>query len=316
MVGARPVQFALIVSAAIALLFGLGQLVSRFGPDSLAWVQIARKDATSVARYFGPHTPGEFLSVSGSVHVEDGGCKARVAAVFSGPDSPFEDDLREASGHCGTEPMLFAVLASLFIFARVRRSQPSEKERPPRRLGLVVVLMPVVTGIVAASSITSLFGVRAAGGVTLNSERAANQLAEMPVGSLWDDVADVRLDWLVVDGGGQIEWSVIRYKGWHVSYMEDEPDLAFFLLPGFETFQRYLASGRFHASGFTLRTGGWLPSLLAVITGFFAIRAMIRHRRGLRKGSCRDCGYDLTGNVSGRCPECGQPTNAPARASS
>lgn len=23
-------------------------------------------------------------------------------------------------------------------------------------------------------------------------------------------------------------------------------------------------------------------------------------------GTCRSCGYNLTGNVSGRCPECGQ----------
>jgi hypothetical protein len=33
------------------------------------------------------------------------------------------------------------------------------------------------------------------------------------------------------------------------------------------------------------------------------------------KGHCRNCGYDLTGNVSGVCPECGQPTrgDAPGR---
>jgi hypothetical protein len=26
-------------------------------------------------------------------------------------------------------------------------------------------------------------------------------------------------------------------------------------------------------------------------------------------GHCQHCGYDLTGNVSGRCPECGEATN-------
>lgn len=26
------------------------------------------------------------------------------------------------------------------------------------------------------------------------------------------------------------------------------------------------------------------------------------------KGHCRACGYNLTGNVSGKCPECGKPT--------
>jgi hypothetical protein len=33
-----------------------------------------------------------------------------------------------------------------------------------------------------------------------------------------------------------------------------------------------------------------------------------RHRR--RPGFCRECGYNLTGNVSGRCSECGTPTSA------
>ena len=29
-------------------------------------------------------------------------------------------------------------------------------------------------------------------------------------------------------------------------------------------------------------------------------------RRRFRPGQCQGCGYDLTGNVSGRCPECGR----------
>jgi hypothetical protein len=35
-----------------------------------------------------------------------------------------------------------------------------------------------------------------------------------------------------------------------------------------------------------------------------------RHRSSVRRhppGHCKKCGYDLTGNESGRCPECGQP---------
>jgi hypothetical protein len=32
-----------------------------------------------------------------------------------------------------------------------------------------------------------------------------------------------------------------------------------------------------------------------------------RRRRRLRRGWCGKCGYDLTGNVSGVCPECGRP---------
>jgi len=47
----------------------------------------------------------------------------------------------------------------------------------------------------------------------------------------------------------------------------------------------------------------WLP--LAVI-GLAVILAWRRDRRP-PASHCRTCGYDLTGNVSGRCPECGQP---------
>lgn len=45
----------------------------------------------------------------------------------------------------------------------------------------------------------------------------------------------------------------------------------------------------------------WLPFLaFAIPTAFF-------RRFALRQpaGHCQRCGYDLTGNVSGRCPECG-----------
>ena len=31
-------------------------------------------------------------------------------------------------------------------------------------------------------------------------------------------------------------------------------------------------------------------------------------RRRFPAGHCQKCGYDLTGSVSGRCPECGEPT--------
>ena len=38
-------------------------------------------------------------------------------------------------------------------------------------------------------------------------------------------------------------------------------------------------------------------------------------RRALRrrKGLCTECGYDLTGNITGRCPECGMHVNPKAR---
>jgi hypothetical protein len=47
----------------------------------------------------------------------------------------------------------------------------------------------------------------------------------------------------------------------------------------------------------------WLP--LAVFTVFTA--AVWRRARRIPPGHCQVCGYNLTGNVSGICPECGTP---------
>lgn len=46
----------------------------------------------------------------------------------------------------------------------------------------------------------------------------------------------------------------------------------------------------------------WLPFVVVLIsTAFFWHRD-----RRILPGHCRKCGYDLTGNVSGVCPECGE----------
>ena len=42
------------------------------------------------------------------------------------------------------------------------------------------------------------------------------------------------------------------------------------------------------------------------------IRGPLRRYRRRRKGLCLRCGYDLTGNVTGVCSECGQATAASA----
>lgn len=50
----------------------------------------------------------------------------------------------------------------------------------------------------------------------------------------------------------------------------------------------------------------WLTSTLLTATGTLPIvRGPCRQRWRRWKGSCLECGYDLTGNRSGRCPECG-----------
>lgn len=45
---------------------------------------------------------------------------------------------------------------------------------------------------------------------------------------------------------------------------------------------------------------GWYPL-------FLVVRGPLRRRRRARRGWCIKCGYDLTGNESGVCPECGKP---------
>ncbi|MCC7294209.1 MAG: hypothetical protein IT449_19270 [Phycisphaerales bacterium] len=60
----------------------------------------------------------------------------------------------------------------------------------------------------------------------------------------------------------------------------------------------------------------WPFALASLLLTIVMIRRM---RRGFRAGCCATCGYDLTGNVSERCPECGvevsddRPTSADPR---
>lgn len=46
---------------------------------------------------------------------------------------------------------------------------------------------------------------------------------------------------------------------------------------------------------------------LLVVAAWLTVNAFRRGRRCMPPGFCHVCSYDLTGNVSGRCPECGTP---------
>ena len=46
---------------------------------------------------------------------------------------------------------------------------------------------------------------------------------------------------------------------------------------------------------------------IAVQFAFFGAAGIYQFMHRPRKGRCVQCDYDLTGNVSGRCPECGTP---------
>jgi hypothetical protein len=49
----------------------------------------------------------------------------------------------------------------------------------------------------------------------------------------------------------------------------------------------------------------WIP--FVIIAAPTAVLWYVDRRR-IPPGHCRKCGYNLTGNVSGRCPECGTPS--------
>ena len=50
---------------------------------------------------------------------------------------------------------------------------------------------------------------------------------------------------------------------------------------------------------------------LALTAAASALVARARVARRSRAGACKPCGHDLTGNVSGVCPECGAAARAP-----
>jgi hypothetical protein len=58
----------------------------------------------------------------------------------------------------------------------------------------------------------------------------------------------------------------------------------------------------------------WLPSLLFAIVPALCLYGAIRRRRLRSSGLCQACGYNLTGNTSGVCPECGTPATARVKA--
>ena len=45
---------------------------------------------------------------------------------------------------------------------------------------------------------------------------------------------------------------------------------------------------------------------IVVVTPSVVVAVLLARRRDYPPGHCRACGYNLQGNVSGICPECGQ----------
>jgi len=52
----------------------------------------------------------------------------------------------------------------------------------------------------------------------------------------------------------------------------------------------------------------WIPSAFFATTLWFCYKTFHARRQRNKRGLCVHCGYNLTGNVSGMCPECGRKT--------
>jgi hypothetical protein len=62
----------------------------------------------------------------------------------------------------------------------------------------------------------------------------------------------------------------------------------------------------FTQSDFQVTAPDWFVVLLTLILPVIWLRTGIRHRHRRRSGLCPVCSYNLTGNISGVCPECGR----------
>jgi len=65
--------------------------------------------------------------------------------------------------------------------------------------------------------------------------------------------------------------------------------------------EQFYPSGTRNAWNFTMPL--WLIVIAFCVLGAMMMAAATRRRP---PGCCVQCGYDLTGNESGRCPECGR----------
>ncbi len=100
---------------------------------------------------------------------------------------------------------------------------------------------------------------------------------------------------LVPAGGGCRD---VSRRYWAVAVME--PDEMRWLFPSVDYKQR-LIPVRPILGGFLINTLFYAAILWLLALGPFTARRMIRRNRGL----CINCGYDLRGDLSSGCPECG-----------
>jgi hypothetical protein len=113
--------------------------------------------------------------------------------------------------------------------------------------------------------------------------------------SFWVDLPgyyteDFALHMYLADGGLHVVWNTVHtaftislgVREWPWGYHVNSGGIHFLFLPF------------------------WMPFLVLAAYPAFVLIGWLRRSRDPKEGHCRKCGYDLTGNVSGVCPECGK----------
>ena len=132
---------------------------------------------------------------------------------------------------------------------------------------------------------------------------------------------DTCLTWVSPGRFHRVEFysGAIRWLHWHDHAPPGKRAREIYFPPGFRT--DYIHDGRSLVLVLpyqeTVSTNTrtliplWLPLVIVATPTAFLFW---RDRRRIPPGHCQACGYNLTGNTNGICPECGKPCEAEASA--
>lgn len=118
----------------------------------------------------------------------------------------------------------------------------------------------------------------------------------------------------IATGQSRGEWGGDYGIGWRPSFPELLADAAKFQwswIPSFHSGEYWANTNRSRFGGlvfpaYQIHLPLYSPILIGLlISGLLGVRTWRRRGDQGRTGMCRSCGYNLTGNTSGRCPECG-----------
>jgi len=130
----------------------------------------------------------------------------------------------------------------------------------------------------------------------------------------------------------ELRSSMEQFAGWHRNYMLLPSDMSparhrlGFVFEHTSWLEAHPESPRMFSppiNGCYTSIETWAAAIpLRAVAPFFAVlpliytvrwRSRLRRQRRVLAGACLRCGYSLTGNTSGTCPECGTPVPQPSR---